>query len=259
MMRDPELALETHAREELGINPERARLAAAGRRGVVRRLRPRRPAPLLPVAVHARARRPSLASVVIGGGGRRWRVGAVLGVLHRPLPVALGPAPAGAWPRWPPASPTASAGRWAALGRLSAGRPSAPVGRDVDHVGPVDVVDGEAERAVEGDGGRVVARRRRACRSATPAPASQSSPATVRARPSPRLVEVGVDRDDVDLAQQGRRRRGGPWSSTSRPDGRPPRAQQEAGRGRTRARPRARPGRPGPSRPVRGGRRRPGC
>ena len=59
VMQDPELALETHAREELGITPAESRLALAGRRRLLRHLRHRRLRPAGAVAVHLGDGRPS--------------------------------------------------------------------------------------------------------------------------------------------------------------------------------------------------------
>ena len=52
MMRDPDLALETHAREELGINPEETGQSAPGRRLVVRDVRRRGLHPAAALAHH---------------------------------------------------------------------------------------------------------------------------------------------------------------------------------------------------------------
>ena len=89
MMRTPELALETHAREELGINPNALGLARAGGGVVVRHLRPRRAAPAPPVVLRRRDRRHR----GLGRHRRAWprsAVGDRAGRFHRPAVVVLG-------------------------------------------------------------------------------------------------------------------------------------------------------------------------
>ena len=94
MMRDPELALETHAREELGINP--ARLGSPLQAAAASFLMFAFGAllPLLPwlftsgtAAIWASVAIGAVAALAVGGRAR---------AVHRPLLGALGAAPAGA-------------------------------------------------------------------------------------------------------------------------------------------------------------------
>ena len=74
-MADPELALETHAREELGIDPELARLAGRGRGVLVRGVRDRRAPAAAAVVLRLRRRAAIVVSVVLGSlGAHRRRV-----------------------------------------------------------------------------------------------------------------------------------------------------------------------------------------
>ena len=81
VMQDPDLALETHAREELGISPAEPGVALAGRRGVVRDVRARRLHPAGALALHLGDG--GHRALDRAGGGGLARRGRGAGPLHR--------------------------------------------------------------------------------------------------------------------------------------------------------------------------------
>ena len=179
---DPDLALETHAREELGINP--TRLGSPLQAAVTSFL--------------------------------TFAFGAFLPL----LPWLIGSGTAPSWPRWPsarwPPWPSARLGaftgrsllrsalRQLALAAVAAGV-TYGIGRLVGASGGLIRLGRRARRGCRpGRRGRARTRasgrapprpcwcrRRRACPRSGPAAASQSSPATVRARPRPRWWKSG--------------------------------------------------------------------
>ena len=158
MMRDPDLALETHAREELGIHPGETGEPAPGGRLVVRDLRHRRLHPVAALADHLGAAATwwsvvlgAVGAFAVGAGlahftGRSWLWSACRQLLISGVAAAV----------------TYSIGHLVGS-RLTAPDPPVAAGPNVTEVGPVDVVFGEAHRAVQGHAPARCRRRRRAC------------------------------------------------------------------------------------------------
>ena len=226
-MPDPDLALEAHAREELGIDPGAlgSPLGAAASSfvsfavGAV--------IPLLPWFFTSGTRRSWPRS--------SWRVAAAVvrrrrrRPLHRTAGVVRHRCARCCSP-WSPALITYAHRLGRRRHRLSDGRRV-----DVADVGPVDVVDGEAEVARRARPPARWRRRRRASRRPCPGPVEAVEPGQHQ-RPAQALaLEVGVDARSRRSRRAAGRGRRGPWSSRSRRAGRRARGAGTR-RGRTRLR-----------------------
>ena len=158
VMQDPDLALETHAREELGITTQSlgSPWQAAAASFVTFAL-----GAFIPLApwLFTSGTTAIVLSIVLGAVAS-LAVGVVLARFTERPALRVRPAPAGRdgrggrrhLRRGPGHRDRHQLSRLRSAARRPGGQAS---GGRVAPVGPVDVVDGEAERAVEGDGGRV--------------------------------------------------------------------------------------------------------